>query len=105
MDEVVRQIEQGPCKLVFCTEELERTAVEAAERCGLGRGRVVVVGDGDGSRGEAGWRVRSADGEVDFLKEEGTLTWERITDRKALEESVVVLLYSSGTTGVPKGVY
>jgi acyl-coenzyme A synthetase/AMP-(fatty) acid ligase len=36
------------------------------------------------------------------LKETGVLDWERITDPMALKDSLVCLLYSSGTTGVPK---
>ena len=33
-----------------------------------------------------------------------SLDWPRITDPKTLDESVICLLYSSGTTGIPKGV-
>ena len=32
------------------------------------------------------------------------LDWRRITDRKELETATVTLIYSSGTTGLPKGV-
>jgi long-subunit acyl-CoA synthetase (AMP-forming) len=31
------------------------------------------------------------------------LDWKRITDKEELENSLVLLLYSSGTTGPPKG--
>ena len=40
--------------------------------------------EGDGKKGES-------------------LDWGVTTDKKALEESIICLLYSSGTTGVPKG--
>ena len=30
--------------------------------------------------------------------------WDRITDRKTLHDRIICLVYSSGTTGVPKGV-
>lgn len=38
-----------------------------------------------------------------LVDERERLEWERITDEKVLEESLVVLIYSSGTTGLPKG--
>lgn len=37
------------------------------------------------------------------LPSDGKMDWERIADRKELENSLACLLYSSGTTGVPKG--
>ena len=42
--------------------------------------------------------------ERDIVDEGDLLPWTRITDRKELEESLIALIYSSGTTGLPKGV-
>jgi len=38
-----------------------------------------------------------------LIDENDKLDWERITDAQVLENSLVVLIYSSGTTGLPKG--
>ena len=44
-------------------------------------------------------------GEEEWKAKGESLDWERITDKKVLAERVVCLLYSSGTTGAPKGAF
>ncbi|PHH88498.1 hypothetical protein CDD83_7451 [Cordyceps sp. RAO-2017] len=48
-------------------------------------------------------RLESVEGEV-RCGFEHALPWRRITDRRELEQRTVCLFYSSGTTGLPKGV-
>ena len=79
-------------------------AVKAANECGVPLDRVLVLESMGGER-----RLQDVLGKSrNFVQGEGTrdemLEWERITDKKTLEERVICLLYSSGTTGVPKGL-
>lgn len=41
---------------------------------------------------------------ADLAKYNKELEWERVTEPKVLKEKTVIILYSSGTTGLPKGV-
>ena len=43
------------------------------------------------------------DGQGKDLVGSEELEWVRVTDKRELEESLICLSYSSGTTGVPKG--
>lgn len=95
VSELARQIDQGPAKLVICTLDTQEVAVKAAKKCGLALSRVVVLGRDP-------WSFKSADGGIDLVTK-NRLTWERITNKERLENSLIVLLYSSGTTGIPKG--
>ncbi|KAH8595226.1 hypothetical protein B0O99DRAFT_623522 [Bisporella sp. PMI_857] len=98
-EELARQIDQGSSKLVLCSEDAKEAAIKAAGMCGVGLDRVLVVSSVKGA-----WSIRSVDGGKAVLPSKGELDWARITDPKELEESLICLLYSSGTTGVPKGV-
>jgi acyl-CoA synthetase (AMP-forming)/AMP-acid ligase II len=61
--------------------------------------RVVVSGQDDD--GEQPGVVLE---DLNLVDEKHVLAWEKVEERKVLESRVVVLIYSSGTTGLPKGV-
>jgi 4-coumarate--CoA ligase len=95
--ELARQIQQGGANLVICSNGLKDVAVEAARMCGVGMDRVLVL---DSTYQK--WSCRSVEGNKSLFGEQ-RLTWERITDPEVLQTSIINLLYSSGTTGAPKG--
>lgn len=94
--DLTRQIQDGPGKVVICSEDLKDVALSGAHNAGIPARNVLVLS----SYPEI--RLKSADGtvECDF---KGSLDWRRITDPKELEYSKTCILYSSGTTGLPKG--
>lgn len=95
--ELVRQIEQGKSNLLICSSDLEHVGLSAAKICGLSPDRVVVMG------ASPSWSLRSADGQVAVTTDD-RLPFKRVTDKEELKRSLIMLLWSSGTTGVPKGV-
>ena len=95
--ELSRQVKQGASNLIFCSEDAKDVAVATANECGVPLSRVSVISS------SPKWEIRSLEGQNNCLPSEGKLDWERITDRKELEDSLICLLYSSGTTGAPKG--
>ena len=94
--DIARQIQDGPGKLLVCSKDLSKLAVESAKEAGLPLRNVLVLE----SYPEV--KLTSIDGSVvcDFKKQ---LSWRKITDEKELVESKICILYSSGTTGLPKG--
>ena len=96
--ELARQINQGSSKLIICSPDAEEVAKHAAKECGVSNSRVLVLESYAGSR-----VLRNLDTGENIMHEKRELDWIRIIDQKELEDSLICLLYSSGTTGVPKG--
>ncbi|POR35320.1 Putative acyl-coenzyme A synthetase [Tolypocladium paradoxum] len=95
--DLARQIKDGPGRVLVCSEDRRRVALEAAKIAGLPERNVLVLT----SHPEV--KLESADGSLrcDFKH---SLPWRPITDPEALADRTICILYSSGTTGLPKGV-
>lgn len=101
--ELARQVKQGKSRLIIASSNCQDVAVKAASECGVPLDRVLILESMGGQR-----KLQSVTGNGrNFIQGEAksgeSLDWEVIKDKKRLEESVICLLYSSGTTGVPKG--
>ncbi|KAF2673356.1 4-coumarate-CoA ligase [Microthyrium microscopicum] len=100
--EVARQVTSGLAKVLICSEDFVETARKALKEIEYPVTLCVL-------RTEPDWGLRIDGDESDAGELRGSLaserlTWERITDTQELKDSLIMLLYSSGTTGVPKGV-
>lgn len=100
--ELERQIRQGNGQLIVASPECKDTALKAAKDVGISGNRVLLLR----SMGHERVLQNAGTGQnyLDDLRPSEVLDWERITDPRKLEDSLICLLYSSGTTGVPKGV-
>ncbi|EAU35348.1 conserved hypothetical protein [Aspergillus terreus NIH2624] len=98
--ELVRQIRQSKSRvLVTCAENHAKT-LQAAQQCAIPASRILVLESMSHKRA-----LRSAAHPAqNHLDRAAELDWERLTDQPTLESTLICLLYSSGTTGPPKGV-
>jgi 4-coumarate--CoA ligase len=97
VSELARQISIGKSNLAICSEEHIDVAKEAAKQCNVSLDRVLVLSSSPDRKLESlgtGKNAVSSD----------RLPWTTITDRTALKNSLITILWSSGTTGLPKGV-
>lgn len=102
--ELSKQLQGARSKILVTVEATRETAVKAAEEAGWGAnggGRVILMSE------EKEWKLQviGKDGKLgqNIIDENDKLLWEKITNLKELEDSLVILIYSSGTTGLPKG--
>lgn len=100
VSELTRQIQGSGSRIVIASDDLRATATEAARACDIPPDRVLVIHP-MGSRRAL---TSLADPSQNYLDDTRELSWDRITDHKTLEDRTAALLYSSGTTGPPKGV-
>ena len=100
--ELERQIRQGRCSLIITGSDTKDVVIQAAEAASIPVDRILELQ----SRGHKRILRNLATGRnyLEGLKSTDILDWERITDPEKLANSLICLLYSSGTTGPPKGV-
>jgi 4-coumarate--CoA ligase len=94
--ELVRQIRQGSSNLIVCSSDTQDVAIAAAKECGVPLSRVLCL------KSNPRWTLTAMADNQNCISAE-KLDWKRITNKEELENSLVCLLYSSGTTGPPKG--
>jgi acyl-CoA synthetase (AMP-forming)/AMP-acid ligase II len=93
VSELARQVQIGKSNVIICGEEHKDVAAQAAQASGLPLKNVLVL---DSSRGA--WRLSSLEGNVNCISD-SLLKWKAITDPATLKASLIVILWSSGTTG------
>ncbi|EME45486.1 hypothetical protein DOTSEDRAFT_62006 [Dothistroma septosporum NZE10] len=84
ISELTRQIRDSGTTLVLYSKEYEEATVAAAKECNIPPDRVLVIDSSSPIR---------------------MFEWPRLTSIAELERITTCLLYSSGTTGLPKGVH
>lgn len=86
-------------RVIICDVHTQAVTEEAVRQLKIPAEQLLVLGDDPA----LDLRVQGGAGRVE-LSPSRTLQWERITDPRELENSVICVLFSSGTTGLPKGV-
>lgn len=97
VSELARQISIGGSDLIICSSEHVDVARKAAAQCNVPVDRVLVLESGPKRK------LESLGSCVNALSS-NRLPWQTITDRTSLKNSLITILWSSGTTGLPKGV-
>lgn len=106
--ELAYQLKDSGARFLICSEQSMGTGLEAARSIGMGEDRIFAFDDGyatfDGKgKGVAGTGVRHWSTLLASPETGAKFAWQKLTAPDDLHRTVV-LNYSSGTTGVPKGV-
>jgi len=97
--ELARQLKQGKSSLLLASIDCKDTAIKAAQECNIPLSRVLVFDSMGHKR-----TLADVESNTNYLDSKSEMDWPRITDPEELKKSRACLLYSSGTTGPPKGV-
>ncbi|EXJ73084.1 uncharacterized protein A1O5_04233 [Cladophialophora psammophila CBS 110553] len=93
--ELARQIRLSGPKILICSPQTRKAAEEAIDRSGVdGIQLVMMVSE----------KLDIVDVSGKSIISDRRLAWQRVTDPVILERTPACLVYSSGTTGNPKGV-
>ncbi|KAJ9636298.1 hypothetical protein H2201_007843 [Coniosporium apollinis] len=98
--EMVHQIKNTGSTVILSHPTLAKTAVAAARKAGLPEGRVYLFSDEENAPvdGVKDWRSL-----LGTAEEGERYSWHRMSEEEALQ-TVATVNFSSGTTGLPKGV-
>lgn len=101
--ELTRQLKQGRATVVLASSDCRDVAATAAKDAGIPLDRVLIF---ESMGHQRVLQDATSPTSTNYLSDSNTkeLDWPRITDYQSLKKSCICLLYSSGTTGPPKGV-
>lgn len=94
--ELTRQLKLSSPKILICSPQTQKVAREAVAQSGIQDIRILTM---------MSESLDIVDANGKSIISNSCLQWRKITDKAELESTTACLVYSSGTTGVPKGKF